>query len=62
MKPNNNLFQGLLNDRRTHRLSTKCGPHSKIHRKIESDALTVDRVPFQRYSLGRHSRAKVVID
>ena len=29
MKPNNNLFQGLLYDKSTHRLSTKCGPHSK---------------------------------
>ena len=33
MKPNNNLFQGLLYDKSTHRLSTKCGPNSKIYRK-----------------------------
>ena len=25
-------------------------------KKIESGALTVDRVPFQRHSLGRHRR------
>ena len=53
MKPNNNLFQGLLYDKSTHRLSTKCGPHSKnISKKRKvARALTVDRVPFQRYNL-----------